>query len=548
MLGMMMDVPLLVTSILRHAATYHGETEIVSRTAEGPIHRTTYAELWRRSQRVANMMERLGVKPGERVGTLAWNGFRHLELYYGVSGSGRVCHTINPRLFKEQIAYIVEHAQDRVIFADGTFLPLLESLADRLTGLALVIMTDEATMPRSDILPNLLCYETLLAAESEDYDWPDLDEKTASSLCYTSGTTGNPKGVLYSHRSTVLHAMASAMPDALALSAGDCVLPVVPMFHVNAWGLPYSAVMAGAKLVLPGPRLDGESLYELIEAEGVTFTAGVPTVWLALLEWTKANGKSFSTLKRLAVGGSAMPPVMIERFEKQGVTVLHAWGMTELSPIGTVASLTAKYRDRPLAEQLAVKATQGRPIYGVEFRVVDGEGHDVARDGVAFGSLLVRGPWVVERYYESERTSAHAIEGWFDTGDVVSMDPDGYVRIVDRSKDVIKSGGEWISSIDLENIAMTHPGVKEAAVVSRPDEKWGERPVLVVVPAQGASLSSADMAALYEGKIARWSVPEDLVVVEALPHTATGKLLKTEIRDIVRRELGREGDGMEAAQ
>jgi len=532
--GMMMDVPLLVSSVLRHAALYHADTEIVSRTTEGPIHRHTYADAWARSQQLANALAALGLQQGDRVGTLAWNGFRHLECYYGIGGSGMVCHTINPRLFPEQIAYIVNHAEDRVLFTDLTFIPLLEGIAEHLTGVrAIVVMTDAAHMPQSS-LPNLLCYEDLLAEQPAQFDWPDLDENTACGMCYTSGTTGHPKGVLYSHRSALLHALSASLPDVFDLSASDVVLPVVPMFHVNAWGIPYAAPMVGAKLVFPGPKLDGASLHELFEAEGVTNSAGVPTVWLALLNWLDANRKGLGTMRRIAIGGSACPPVMIQRFKELGVEVLHAWGMTETSPLGLANTPKAKHKGLGADESLALASKQGRPMCGIQFRVVDGAGNDVPRDGVSFGRLLVRGPWVCQGYYGVEVSPAHqTVPGWFETGDVVTMDADGYVQIVDRTKDVIKSGGEWISSIDLENIAVGHPAVLEAAAVAIPDEKWGERPLLVIVVKEGASLTREEVLAVFDGKVAKWCIPDDVRFVEALPHTATGKLLKSSIRAMV---------------
>ncbi|MFD1623168.1 3-(methylthio)propionyl-CoA ligase [Azospirillum griseum] len=532
--GLMMDSPLLVTMALRHAALYHADTEIVSRTTEGPIHRYTYADAWARAQKLAHALVKLGLQPGDRVGTLAWNGYRHLEAYYAISGSGMVCHTINPRLFPEQIAYIINHAQDQVLFTDLTFLPLLEGLASHLTGVrVIVVMTDAAHMPASS-LPNLRCYEDLIADEPSVFDWPELDENTACSMCYTSGTTGNPKGVLYSHRSSVLHALSACLPDVFDLSASDVVLPVVPMFHVNAWGIPYAAPMVGAKLVFPGPKLDGASLHELFVSEGVTNTAGVPTVWLALLNWLDANKKTLGTLRRVAIGGSACPPVMIQRFKDFGVQVLHAWGMTETSPLGLANTPKAKHGGLDDEAALTLASKQGRPICGVEFRVVDGNGADVPRDGKSFGRLLVRGAWVCSAYFGLEGSAAHeVVPGWFETGDVVTMDADGYVQIVDRTKDVIKSGGEWISSIDLENIAVGHPAVQEAAAVAIPDEKWGERPLLVVVLKEGASLTKDELLAVFDGKVAKWCIPNDVRFVESLPHTATGKLLKSSIRDMV---------------
>ncbi len=529
----MMDVPLLVPGMLRHAAIYHGDTEVVSRTVEGPVHRTTYAETWRRCGRLAHALAALGMRQGDRVGTLAWNGYRHLEIYYATGGAGLVCHTVNPRLYPDQVSFIVNHAADRVLFVELSFLDLLASIADRLPGVeAVVVMTDQAHMPpsRKD-LPTLLCYEELLEAQSDTFDWPVLDETLASGLCYTSGTTGDPKGVLYSHRSTVLHAMAVCMPDAFSLGARSVAMPVVPMFHVNAWGLPYAAPMVGAKLVLPGPKLDGASLHELIVSEGVTFTAGVPTVWTGLLDWAEANGAGFGALRRVAIGGSACPPVMFERFRNVGVDVLHAWGMTETSPVGLVNWPKAG-PERTGSEAAAFSAKQGRPVFGMEFQVLDGNGNEVAHDGVAFGAMHVRGPWVAAGYLGLPGPPAHARPGWFETGDVVTMDRDGFVQVVDRTKDVIKSGGEWISSIDLENIALSHPAVREAAVVARPDPRWAERPLLVVVLRSGFVVTREDLLEHFAGRVARWSVPDDVVFAENLPHTATGKLLKTRIREL----------------
>lgn len=539
MFGTMMDVPLLVSSILKHADLYHRDSEVVSVTTEGGLHRYTYADLARRSRQLANALARLGLNAGDRVGTLAWNGYRHLELYFGVAGSGLVCHTINPRLFREQIAYIIESAGDSVLFFDVSFLPVIEELASQLQGLkAVVAMTDAAHMPRSEILaeklPDLKCYETLIASESDSYDWPSFDENTASGLCYTSGTTGDPKGVLYSHRSTVLHAMAINAPDALGISSSDVVCPIVPMFHVNAWGLPFAVPMVGATLVLPGAQLDGASLHALFEAENVSLTAGVPTVWLGLLDWMDGHAKEFTALKRVVIGGSAAPAIMISRFHQKGVEVRQAWGMTETSPLGLSAALKARHRSLPPEDRLALECKQGRPVFGMEFRVVDSDGREVAHDGKSFGSMLVRGPWVAAAYFNSAPSAAHEQHpGWFDTGDVVTMDEEGFVQIVDRAKDVVKSGGEWISSIDLENIALAHPAIQEAAIVARPDTRWGERPVLVVVLKPGATFSRADMRAHYEGKTSRWCVPDDLVIVPELPHTATGKLSKKDIRQAV---------------
>ncbi|HZP91445.1 MAG TPA: 3-(methylthio)propionyl-CoA ligase [Burkholderiales bacterium] len=534
--GLMMDIPLLISSLIEHADRYHGDTEIVSRTVEGGIHRYTYRDAHRRSRQLANALGALGVKTGDRVGTLAWNGYRHLEAFYGISGMGAVMHTVNPRLFPEQIAYIVNHADDGYVLFDLTFVPLIEKLAPICRGVkGWVVMTDRAHMPQAGI-PNLLCYEELINAHSDDYAWPALDERTASSLCYTSGTTGNPKGVLYSHRSTVIHAYAAALPDALNISARDVMLPVVPMFHANAWALPYSCALAGTKMVLPGYQLDGKSLYELFETERVTVSAGVPTVWLALLQHMGQNKLKFSTMNRTVIGGSACPPAMIRAFQDDyGVQVLHAWGMTEMSPLGTVNTFKARQLNLPKEQKYAIQGKQGRAIYGVDMKIVDGEGKELPWDGKAFGDLLVRGPWICDGYLKGEggnplRRDARGRD-WFPTGDVASIDPDGFMQITDRSKDVIKSGGEWISSIDLENTAVAHPAVAEAAVVSVRHPKWDERPLLIVVKKQGTNVSKEELLRFYEGKVAKWWIPDDVVFVDQLPHTATGKLLKTKLRE-----------------
>jgi 3-(methylthio)propionyl---CoA ligase len=530
----MMQMPLLISSLITHAARHHGDTEIVSRRVEGDLHRSTYAEVERRSRQLAQALARLGCAPGDRVGTLAWNGHRHLEIYYGTSGSGLVCHTINPRLFPEQIAWIANDAEDRVLCFDLTFLPLVEKLAPSMPSVRhFVVMTDRAHMPSQSTL-KLLCFEDLLAAESGDYAWPEFDENTASSICYTSGTTGHPKGAVYSHRSSVLHAFASAIPDGMALSSRDTVLPVVPMFHVNAWGLPYSAAMIGARLVFPGPHLDGKSLYELFESERVTFSAGVPTIWLGLITYVKQNGLKFSTFRRTVIGGSACPRAMIDTLEDEfGVEVIHAWGMTEMSPLGTLARLKAKHDALPKEAQRKLLAKQGKVIYGVDMALVGDDGSLLAWDGKTSGDLVVRGPWVISRYFKQDGSpllDGHA-DGWFPTGDVATIDADGYMQITDRSKDVIKSGGEWISSIELENIAMAHPAVHEAAVIAAPHPKWDERPLLVVVRKPGASLTREQMLAHYEGRIAGWQVPDDVVFVAEIPHTATGKIQKLRLRE-----------------
>jgi acyl-CoA synthetase (AMP-forming)/AMP-acid ligase II len=531
LLGQMQDSPLLVSSLIDYAARYHGDTEIVSRTVEGPLHRYTWADARRRSLRLAGALARLGVRQGDRVATLAWNGYRHLELYYGVSGMGAVLHTVNPRLFAEQIAYIINHAGDRFLFADLTFLPLLEELAPALTSLeGIVLMTERAHMPET-FLTGVRCYEDLLSDEGDDHGWPALDERTACSLCYTSGTTGHPKGVLYSHRSMVLHSFAVCSGDGLGLTSHDTVLPVVPMFHANAWGLVYAAAMCGAKLVLPGAGLSGPMVCELLEGERVTLSAGVPTVWLMLLDYLEKTGKSLPHMKRTVIGGSAAPPSMISAFEERhGVTVLHAWGMTEMSPLGTVANMKRSMAGKPLAETLPYKLKQGRPVFGVDMRIVDDEGKELPHDGKTSGHLQVRGPWVVARYYGEEQPATDE-HGWFETGDVATIDAEGFMQITDRSKDVIKSGGEWISSIELENLAVGHPGVAEAAVIGLPHPRWGERPLLVVKRAQGSTVDRDALVAYLAPHIARWWLPDDVCFVDELPHTATGKLQKTQLRE-----------------
>ena len=532
--GLMMDVPLLITDLIRFADRNHGDTEIVSKTVEGGIHRYTFREAHARARRLAKVLQGLGVKMADRVGTLAWNGYRHYELYYAISGIGAVINTVNPRLFPDQITYISNHAENTVLFFDLSFVPLVEKLAPQLkTVKHFVLMTDRANMPArgspGSTIPNLLCYEELMAKQDDRFEWPTFDERTAAALCYTSGTTGNPKGVLYGHRSTVLHAYGGALPDALNLSARDAVLPVVPMFHANAWSLPYACTLVGAKMVFPGPHLDGKSVYELIEQEKVTLSAGVPTVWLMLLQHLAASKVKFSTLKRTVIGGAACPLAMIRTFQEDyNVQVFHAWGMTEMSPLGTVGSLKAKQAALGKEARIAVQAKQGRGIFGVEMKIVDEEGKELPWDGKRFGNLLVKGPWIASGYLKGEGGNP-LIDGWFPTGDVATIDPDGYMQITDRSKDVIKSGGEWISSIDLENIAVGHPAVAEAAVIGVHHPKWDERPLAVVKKA-GQELTREEMLKFYEGKTAKWSMPEDVVFVTELPHTATGKLSKLTLR------------------
>jgi 3-(methylthio)propionyl---CoA ligase len=533
----MMQQPLLISSLLTHAERHHGDQQIVSRRVEGDIHRTTYRELAERARRMANALAAHGVKHGTRVATLAWNGHRHMELYYAVSGSGAVLHTLNPRLHPDQVVWIADHAEDQVLFFDLTFLPLIEAIAGRVKTIkAFVAMTDRAHMPAPGKLPGLLCYEELIAGAAPEFTWPTFDENEPSSLCYTSGTTGNPKGALYSHRSTMLHTYAAALPDALNCSARDAILPVVPMFHVNAWGLPYVACMVGAKLVSPWPFLDGKSLYELFEAEGVTVSAGVPTVWQGLLAHVESNNLEFSTMRRTIIGGSACPPAMMRAFQdRYGVDVLHAWGMTEMSPLGTVCKLKSKHAALDGEQRLAVQAKQGRAVFGVDMKIVGDDGAELPHDGKAAGELMVRGPWIIAHYFKNEggdplRYDADG-RGWFPTGDVATIDADGYMQITDRSKDVIKSGGEWIGSIDLENIAMAHPSVAMAACIAAKHPKWDERPLLVVVRKPGAELTREQLLKFYDGKIAKWWTPDDVVFTDAIPLGATGKVQKNRLRE-----------------
>ena len=532
--GLMMNVHLSVTSIMEHAERVNGTTEIVSVTRDNPRHRYTYRDAFQRTRQLANSIADWGLARGDRIATLAWNDYRHFETYYAAACSGYVCHTINPRLFPEQVAYIINHAEDQYVFFDPDFLPLVEGVAPECPGVkGWIVLTSEEHMPETS-LANVLCYETLVAAGDTSFEWPQLDENAACALCYTSGTTGNPKGVLYSHRSTMLHAYATMMPDAMGLASSDVVLPIVPMFHVNAWGTPYSCPMAGAKLVFPGNKMgDGATLAALINEEGVTMSAGVPTVWLGLLAYLKSSGQRVDSLQRIIVGGAACPLSIMEDFDLYGVETRVGWGMTEMSPLGSVNSSPSsreKYSDEAFAK-LRLKA--GRPIFGVEMKIVSDSGEEQPWDGVAFGSLKVRGPWICSNYFKLDGSDAHAGEGWFETGDVATIDPDGFMAITDRTKDVIKSGGEWISSIEVENVATDHPKVAEAAVIGHFHPKWSERPLLIVVRnSDGQDLTAEEMLAWFDGKIARWWTPEAVEFVDELPHTATGKLQKVTLREM----------------
>ena len=537
MLGNMQDGHLLISGLIEHAETYHTDSQIISRTVEGPIHRYTLKDAANRSRKLANALDQLGLKQGDVVGTLAWNTFRHFELYFGVSGIGCVVNTINPRLFPEQLTYIINHAENQYLFVDLSFVGLLESISHSLeTVKGIIILTDKEHMPETT-LQNVMCYEELIADESEEYHWPDFDENTASTLCYTSGTTGNPKGVLYSHRSTILHTWIVSSGNVAKISSSSVILPVVPMFHVNAWGIPYATAMFGAKLVLPGPLLDGASIFELIDQEKPDLLMGVPTVWLGLLQYLNETNQTLESVKTALVGGAAAPRTMIQEFEeKHNVFLMHGWGMTEMSPLGTATARTAEMDIIDLESRYDLQQRQGKTFYGVEMIITDDAGKELPKDGEAFGRLLVRGPTVVERYFKSNE-SALDNNGWFDTGDVAKIHPEGAMEIVDRSKDVIKSGGEWISSIDLENAAVGHPSVAEACVIGVLHKKWDERPLLLVVKVEDQDLSKEEMLAFLEDKVAKWWLPDDVIFVTELPHTATGKLLKTDLRDQYKEHL-----------
>jgi fatty-acyl-CoA synthase len=531
MLGLMMKTPLLLSSILTHAARSFPDVEIFSRTPDRPDHRTNYAGLLRRSSQVANALVGSGVKPGDRVATLAWNGYRHLELYYGISGMGAVCHTVNPRLFVDQIVYIINHAEDRFIFFDSSFADLVKQLIPRCPSVEHWIYLGEAAEAQRAGIDSLWAYEALLEGQSDFFEWPQFDENTASGLCYTSGTTGNPKGVLYSHRSGVLHSFAAALPDACNISLQDNVAFISPMFHAMSWGMPYCAPAMGSKLVMPGQKVDGESLHKLFEQEQVTFANGVPTVWLGYVQYLQASGARPTTLKRVLMGGTAVPRSLMAALEDDyGVEVLHVWGMTETSPVATISKLQTKHRMLPKESQRDRKVKQGRAVFGVEIGIRDGDDKELPHDGEAFGDLLIRGPWIARCYYKME--DGERRDGWFFTGDVATIDGEGFMQITDRSKDVIKSGGEWISSIELENLAMAHPEIAEAAVIGVKHPKWDERPLVIAIRKPGSKLTPAGLLAFYQDKVAKWWVPNDVLFVDELPHGATGKLLKTKLREL----------------
>ena len=532
MKGLIMDSQLTITSIMEHADKIHGASEIVSFTADNPEHRYSYKDAFQRTRQLANALKDLQFKRGDRIATLAWNDYRHFELYYAISCSGQICHTINPRLFPEQIEFIINHAEDKLIFTDPMFIPLLEALKSRLpTVEGYVVLTSEQNMPDCK-LENVHCYETFISEHSEEFDWPSLDENTASSMCYTSGTTGNPKGVVYSHRSTVLHSLVGSLPDAMNLSGSDVIMPIVPMFHVNAWGTSYSAPLVGAKLVFPGPKMaDGETLTNLINTEKVNYSLGVPTVWLALVEYLNASGNSVDSLKSVVVGGAACPLSLMHAMDKYGIYMHVGWGMTEMSPLGSYNKPMEWMKDVSEEEKDAYRVRAGRMVYGVEMKIVDDNNKALPWDGIASGLLMVKGPWVCNGYFKLEDQPALDKDGWFDTGDMASIDEYGYVVITDRVKDVIKSGGEWISSIEVENAAMAHDQVQEAAVIGVPHPKWTERPLLIVIPSEGADPDKHEIIKSLEGKIAKWWIPEDCVFVEEIPHTATGKISKKDLRE-----------------
>ncbi|WP_299369868.1 long-chain-fatty-acid--CoA ligase [uncultured Tateyamaria sp.] len=531
MLGQMMNYPLTIQSLVDHAARYHAETEIVSVNTAGGVEMVNWGQVGANAHQLGDALTQLGLGPQARCATIAWNNRRHLEIYFGVSGAGLVCHTINPRLFPEQLVYIINHAEDRVLFIDRTFVPLVKAIRDKIPGVAHIVLMEGRDDALAAEIDGLEFYDELIAKGAPDFAWPEFDENIASSLCYTSGTTGNPKGVLYSHRSTVLHAFASNTRDCIGYSARDVVLPVVPMFHVNAWGTPYACAQVGARMVMPGPGLDGPSLVKLIDTHRVNIALGVPTIWLGLLGEAKASGSRLESLERTVVGGSACPPSMITAFREQyGVELIHAWGMTEMSPLGTSNQPLAKHADLPIEAQHALRENQGRAPWGVELEIMDDTGQPLPHDGQAQGALMVRGHWILNSYFLKSRDET-LTDGWFDTGDVATIDADGYLSIKDRSKDIIKSGGEWISSVDLENIAIAHPGLADAAVIGARHEKWDERPVLIAVAAEGQNPSEAEVLSIFDDKIAKWQIPDKVVFTDVLPRNATGKVLKRNLRE-----------------
>tara|TARA_R110000765_G_scaffold2301_3_gene6771 strand:- start:7611 stop:9257 length:1647 start_codon:yes stop_codon:yes gene_type:complete len=530
--GTMMSQPLTISSLIAHAQTYHGGTEVVSVETDGTVDRSNWGTVGANARRLAQALDKLGVDAGARCGTIAWNNRRHLEIYFGVAGSGRVTHTLNPRLTPEQMIYIINHAEDQVMFLDRTFLPVAAKLGTHLKSVKHFVLLGPRDDEAAGMVDGLIFFDELLETGDAGYDWPVLDENAPAALCYTSGTTGNPKGVQYTHRSTVLHSIAGNQPDGIAIAARDVVMPVVPMFHVNAWGVPYVAAHTGAKLVLPGPQLDGESLARLIDAEQVTLSLGVPTIWMGLLAGLEKTGLKAASMTRTVVGGSALPPSMIAAFrDKYDVELIHAWGMTETSPLGTLNQLLQKHTGLSVDAQARLREGQGRPPYGVDLRIVDEDGKELPRDGKTQGELQIRGLWIIESYFGQDKT-ALTEDGWFDTGDVATLDADGFMIIRDRSKDIIKSGGEWISTVELENIAIAHPQIANAAAIAARHEKWDERPVVLAVPVAGANPSEADVLAAYEGKVASWQVPDRVIFVEELPLGATGKVLKNKLREI----------------